>query len=261
MCLLAFAYKTQADRPLIVTSNRDEFYPRPTLPMHWWSEAPILAGRDLEAGGTWLGLSRNGRFAAVTNYRYVDENGEMESKPLSRGQLVTDFLLSVLDAADWATAIADSASGYGGFNLLLYDGDSLVYLNNYENLPPQKLEPGVYALSNNRLDSPWPKVDHAREQLAELVDSVELDEQHLGTLMATLSLQKIYAPELLPSTGVPQEWETLLSSPFIVAEGYGTRASAAVIISADGEVAVAEQTYEAGETLGSQTFSFKACER
>ena len=94
MCLLAFAYKTQADSPLIVTSNRDEFYPRPTLPMHWWSDAPILAGKDLDAGGTWLGLSRNGRFAAVTNYRYVDENGVMESKPLSRGQLVTDFLLS-----------------------------------------------------------------------------------------------------------------------------------------------------------------------
>ena len=119
MCLLAFAYKTQTDSPLIVTSNRDEFYPRPTLPMHWWSDAPILAGKDLNAGGTWLGLSRNGRFAAVTNYRYLDENGEMESQPLSRGQLVTDFLLSELAASDWASAIEPTASEYGGFNLSL----------------------------------------------------------------------------------------------------------------------------------------------
>jgi uncharacterized protein with NRDE domain len=258
MCLLALAYKTQNHRPLIVASNRDEFYPRPTQPMHWWSDAPILAGKDLDAGGTWLGLSRNGRFAAVTNYRYVDESGAIESKPLSRGQLVTDFLLSDAQAIDWATALGDKALAYGGFNLLLYDGDSLVYLNNFEDLAPQRLEPGVYALSNNRLDSPWPKVDHARAQLAELVETEQLGEDHLGTLIATLALQKTYAPELLPNTGVPQEWETLLSSPFIVAEGYGTRASAAVIISACGQIAVAEQSYEAGETLGSQTFKFNA---
>lgn len=261
MCLLAFAYKTQTDSPLIVTSNRDEFYPRPTLPMHWWSDAPILAGKDLNAGGTWLGLSRNGRFAAVTNYRYLDENGEMESQPLSRGQLVTDFLVSELAASDWASAIEPTASEYGGFNLLLYDGSNLVYLNNYENLAPQKLQPGVYALSNNTLDSPWPKVDHAREQLEQLIDGAEVGEQHLDSLMATLSLQKTYARELLPSTGVPQEWETLLSSPFIVADGYGTRASTALIISESANITVAEQTYEAGETLNSQTFNFRASER
>jgi len=256
MCLLAFAYKTQNHRPLIVASNRDEFYPRPTLPMHWWSEAPILAGKDLDAGGTWLGLSRNGRFAAVTNYRYVDESGAIESKPKSRGQLVTDFLQSDQEAIDWANKLEDDAANYGGFNLLLYDGDSLVYLNNFEDLAPQTLKPGVYALSNNRLDSPWPKVNHAREQLEQLIERKQLGADHLETLIATLALQKTYAPELLPNTGVPQEWETLLSSPFIVAEGYGTRASAAVIISAGGEIAVAEQTYEAGETLGSQTFNF-----
>jgi len=261
MCLLAFAYKTQTDTPLIITSNRDEFYPRPTMPMHWWSDEPILAGKDLEAGGTWLGLSRNGRFAAVTNYRYVDENGVMESKPLSRGNLVTDFLLSGQGAMDWANALGPGASEYSGFNLILFDGDNLVYLNNYENLAPQKLQPGVYAVSNNTLDSPWPKVVHAREQLEEVIDSASVDSSYLEQLMATLSLQKTYAPELLPNTGVPQEWETLLSSPFIVADGYGTRASAAIIISASAEISVAEQTYEAGETLESQTFTFNACER
>ena len=261
MCLLAFAFKTQSSASLIVTSNRDEFYPRPTLAMHWWPNAPILAGKDLDAGGTWLGLSRNGRFAAVTNYRYVNEQGVMESKPLSRGNLVSDFLCSELSAEDWAKNIGPTAAEYGGFNLLLYDGDELVYLNNYEAKPPQRLQPGVYALSNNALDSPWPKVDHAREQLEQLIDGAEVGEQHLNSLIATLSLQKTYARELLPNTGVPQEWETLLSSPFIVADGYGTRASTALIISESANITVAEQTYEAGETLNSQTFSFRASER
>lgn len=263
MCLLAFAFKTQSSAPLIVTSNRDEFYPRPTLPMHWWQDAPILAGKDLDAGGTWLGLSRSGRFAAVTNYRYVNEQGVMESKPLSRGHLVSDFLCSELSAADWAENIGPTAAEYGGFNLLLYDGDQLVYLNNYEAKPPLRLQPGVYALSNNCLDSPWPKVDHAREQLEELVNlnASAIDDSYLDRLMATLSLQKTYAPELLPNTGVPAVWETLLSSPFIVADGYGTRASTAIVLSASGHISVAEQTYEAGDTLGSQTFRFIASER
>ena len=281
MCLLAFAFKTQSSAPLIITSNRDEFYPRPTLAMHWWPDAPILAGKDLDAGGTWLGLSRNGRFAAVTNYRYVNEQGVMESKPLSRGNLVSDFLCSELRAEDWAKNIGPTAAAYGGFNLLLYDGDELVYLNNYEAKPPQRLQPGVYALSNNCLDSPWPKVDHAREQLEELlnlndsaigIDSAignnssitnnsAIDDNYLDALVATLSLQKTYAPELLPNTGVPAVWETLLSSPFIVADGYGTRASTAIVLSASGDISVAEQTYEAGETLGSQTFRFIASER
>ncbi len=261
MCLLAIAFQTHPDAPLIVTSNRDEFYPRPTAAMHWWEDAPILAGKDLQAGGTWLGLSRSGRFAAVTNYRYIPENGEIETKPLSRGHLVTDFLCSTQSSEDWALSIASSAADYGGFNLLLYDGQALVYLNNYQNQAPQTLAPGVYALSNNSLDSPWPKVDHARQELCAVIDGPDMGAAQLPELIAALSLQKTYAPELLPNTGLPQDWEELLSSPFIVAEGYGTRASAAIVISASAQVAAMETTHEAGARLGSQVFNYRTFER
>ncbi len=261
MCLLAIAFDQHRNAPLIVASNRDEFYARPTLPMHWWDDAPILAGRDQQANGTWMGLSRNGRFAAVTNYRYVPEGGTIETAELSRGDLVTAFLSSPLSASQWAQSIAATAKDFGGFNLLIYDGAELVYLNNHDDEQPKILPPGFYALSNGALDSPWPKVEHAREQLRTVIDQPQMGTAQLGQIMATLSLEKTYAAELLPNTGVPEEWEKLLSSPFIVAQGYGTRASAAVIISASGEITVTEQSYQAGETLGSQTFRFNASER
>ena len=213
-----------------------------------------------------MGLSRNGRFAAVTNYRYLpskaETNGAMETKLLSRGNLVTDFLCSALRAEDWIPTIKSSMDDYDGFNLLIYDGTELMYLNNYEKQSPRKLSSGVFALSNNTLDSPWPKVAHARQELEIFVRRTpDLGETQLTELIATLSLQKTYAPELLPNTGVPAAWEELLSSPFIVAEGYGTRASAGIILGADGDITVAESNYEAGQTLGSQTFCFKASER
>jgi len=261
MCLLAIAFQTHPDAPLIVTSNRDEFYPRPTLAMHWWEDAPILAGKDLQAGGTWMGLSRNGRFAAVTNYRYIPENGELETKPLSRGNLVCDFLCSTQSSENWVQSIAASAAGYAGFNLLLYDGQTLVYWNNYQNQPPKNLAPGVYALSNNNLDSPWPKVDHARQTLCAAIDRPDIGATQLPELIATLSVQKTYARKLLPKTGLSEDWEELLSSPFIVAEGYGTRASAAIVISASAQVAAMETTHEAGAVLGSQVFNYRIVER
>jgi uncharacterized protein with NRDE domain len=266
MCLLAIAFNQHPQVPLIITSNRDEFYARPTEPMRWWEDAPILAGRDQQAGGTWMGLSRNGRFAAVTNYRYVSTSaktsGAIETKILSRGKLVTDFLCSALRAEDWVATLAPAMGEYDGFNLLIYDGTELMYINNYEEQSVRKLSSGVFALSNNTLDSPWPKVAHAREELETFVRCTpDIGETQLAELIATLSLQKTYAPELLPNTGVPAEWEELLSSPFIVADGYGTRASAAIILGSNGDIAVAETNYEAGKTLGSQTFCFNASER
>ena len=154
MCLLAIAFNQHPNAPLIVASNRDEFYARPTLPMHWWQDAPILAGRDQQANGTWMGLSRNGRFAAVTNYRYVPEGGAIETAPLSRGDLVTEFLSSSQNARQWAQSIAATAENFGGFNLLIYDGTELVYLNNHNDEQPKILPSGLYALSNGALDSP-----------------------------------------------------------------------------------------------------------
>jgi uncharacterized protein with NRDE domain len=180
---------------------------------------------------------------------------------LSRGDLVTEFLCSSTGASQWAQTIASTAKNFGGFNLLIYDGSELVYLNNHDNEQAKILPPGLYALSNGALDSPWPKVEHARDQLRIVIDQPEMGSAQLGQIMATISLEKTYAPELLPNTGVPENWEKLLSSPFIVADGYGTRASAAVIISATGDIDVAEQNYQAGEALGGQTFRFNASER
>lgn len=256
MCLLAVAFHSHSDAPLIVTSNRDEFYARPTLPMHWWAGSQILAGRDQQAGGTWLGLNRNGRFAAVTNFRgfYTDKISQVN--PLSRGNLITEFLSSTDSVHQWADSIENRLSDYDGFNLLIYDGACLLYLNNQDG-QRTSLEPGVYALSNHALDSPWPKVEHARLQLSQAIAGREMDAEALPLLLDSLSLQKTYAPHLLPSTGVPAEWESLLSSPFIVADGYGTRAATAIIMSGKGEVNVAEQCFEAGYRKDFNQFDFK----
>jgi uncharacterized protein with NRDE domain len=255
MCLLAIAFQSHPDASLIVTSNRDEFYARPTLPMHWWSDAPILAGRDAQAGGTWIGLSRRGRFAAVTNFRQITKDTKSPPTLLSRGQLISDFLTSDQNVDEWAKALKPAMADYGGFNLLLYDGFNLLYLNNHDN-SEILLPPGIYALSNHLLDSPWPKVDHARDQLKQAITADTIGAEQLPDLIACLSLEKTFPPELLPNTGVPEHWEQLLSSPFIVADGYGTRASAAIIMRRSGEVDVAEHCFEAGASLGYQEFSF-----
>ena len=261
MCLITIAYQQYNQVPLIIASNRDEFYARPTLPMHWWHDAPILAGRDQQADGTWLGLSRNGRFAAVTNYRQVTDSRAKDTALLSRGNLVRDFLCSNRSSHDWSQAMLESATDFDGFNLLIYDGTELVYCNNHNSQPTQILSSGVYALSNGVLDSTWPKVDHARTQLCQLIDSSKQAAPQLPELISLLLSEQTYAPELLPNTGIPPEWEQLLSSPFIVAEDYGTRASTAVLISSSGGIEVAEQNYQAGKMLDYHTFNFSASER
>jgi len=254
MCLLSIAFKYQANTTLAVCSNRDEFYQRPTLPLHWWQDMPVIAGRDQEAGGTWLGLSRNGRFAAVTNFRDLSKPGFRELRPNSRGNLVSGFLCSPTSAQHWAEAVLPELDHYGGFNLLIYDGDALVYLNNFDN-QIRSLPPGIYGLSNHLLDSSWPKVDYARQQLAETLGKQRSDQEMLSDLLGLLSRQQTYADHLLPDTGVPAEWEKRLSSPFIVAEDYGTRASTAIVLSTAGN-SIAEQTYINGSAEPSRAFTF-----
>jgi len=257
MCLLAVAFHRHPEAPLIVTSNRDEYYARPTMAMHWWDDAPVLAGRDLQASGTWMGVTRGGRFAAITNHRNVPEGGKTPDRPLSRGNLVKDFLCAEEHAGRWAQAMRPALAGYGEFNLLVYDGRELLYLNNYHDDEARRLEPGFYALSNSVLDSPWPKVDYARRRLRASVERAA----HIGTgeideLLDNLALQQTYAPHLLPRTGVPPEWEEILSSPFIVAPGYGTRASTVLVMFATGEVKAVERNFEAGRKIAETRFDF-----
>jgi uncharacterized protein with NRDE domain len=255
MCLLSFVFDKNSETPLIVISNRDEFYDRATLPMHWWPGEGILAGQDQQAGGTWLGLSEQGRFAAVTNFRDLHQQHVSTLDPLSRGDLVTSFLRSSLSANDWADNISSNLYQYGPFNLIIYDGKEMFYLNNQGD-PKTELSCGCYALSNHRLDSPWPKVNHARAQLKSILQNGNIDADVMSQLITALSSEKTYPQNTLPNTGIPLEWETLLSSPFIVSEGYGTRAASAVIISKTGLVQVVERGFLNGVEIHLNEFSY-----
>ena len=240
MCLIAFAFQMKSDLPLVVTANRDEFYSRPAMPMHWWPSQDILAGKDLQAGGTWLGLSRSGRFAAVTNLRSATVN----AKALSRGSLVTDFLFSAEPAKKWLTTIFPAVKNYMGFNLLLFDGDELILFNSRNGIT-KILEPGIYAFSNADPDILWPKVRSAKASLSKYLLGSYNGNVQLEKLSALLSSRKIYEVQRASDTGLSLELEKLLSASFIVSENYGTRSCTAVI-AARKNIAVMESCYRRG---------------
>jgi uncharacterized protein with NRDE domain len=246
MCLIVVGWQAHPDYPLVVAANRDEFYARSTADAARWPDAPrIIGGRDLEAGGTWLGISETGRFAAVTNVR---EPG-MAKGEISRGALTHDFLLSDRSAADFARSI--EGSRYSGFNLLLADGDSLLYCSNRDG-EPRQLPPGIYGLSNHLLDSPWPKLVKARQRFGEAVKQLPVENDFFDLLAD----QAIVADESLPQTGVPIEWERLLSAVFVKSESYGTRASTLAWQRADGAVRLHEQRFGPhGQPLQSSVIS------
>lgn len=221
MCLIALAWQAHPDYPLIVAANRDEFHARATAPACFWPEAPaVLAGRDLAAGGTWLGVTRGGRFAALTNFR---EPGRPQGSR-SRGLLVSEYLQAAQSPAAYAEAVMADADHYSGFNLLLGDADSLLVLSN-RGTSPRALPPGVYGLSNHLLDSNWPKVGRAREALR-----AQLDAPAVGPLMDLLADDAAAPDADLPDTGVGLALERLLAPPFIRSPGYGTRSSAALLL-------------------------------
>lgn len=234
MCLIVFAWRPRHALPLVLAANRDEFHARPSQPLGAWVDAPdILAGRDPVSGGTWLGVTREGRFAAVTNIRDPRQpRGE-----LSRGTLTEAFLRSGQAPLDYLREVAARSRQYTGFNLLVGDGDTLGHLNSRQGRP-QLLAPGLYGLSNASLDTPWPKLARARQRFAE-----QLGEATPETLFALLADRRPAPDEALPDTGVPLEWERLLSSIFIQSETYGTRASTALIRHADGRQRLRERSF------------------
>ncbi|WP_371325450.1 NRDE family protein [Dechloromonas sp. ZY10] len=233
MCLIVIGWRVHPDYPLVVAANRDEFYARPTAAATHWPESPqVIAGRDLEAGGTWLGITERGRFAAVTNVR---EPGQPPGR-YSRGQLTRDFLCGEQAALPYLQALA--GADYAGFNLLVADGEQLAYFSNRGG-SPQTLDPGVYGLSNRLLDSPWPKLLKARERFAAALPQLP-DEQVFVSLLAD---DEIVPDHELPQTGVSLEWERRLSAIFVRSENYGTRASTVVWQRADGIVQLHEQSY------------------
>ncbi|MCX9156728.1 NRDE family protein [Niveibacterium sp. 24ML] len=221
MCLILFAWKQHADYPLVVAANRDEFYARDSAPAHWWPDKPgILAGRDLRAGGTWMGITAAGRFAALTNYR---DPARHRDDAQSRGDIVT----AVLEASDplaYLQTLLAARQRFNPFNLLLAEGDSLWCLESVSGRL-QRLEAGVYGLSNAFLDTPWPKVERGKRQLSAQLGALPETEG----LFDLLSDDTIAPDADLPQTGVPLEWERLLSAALIRAPGYGTRSQTVVL--------------------------------
>ena len=249
MCLMVFSWRSHPDYPLILAANRDEFYLRRTRPAAWWGHAvSVLAGHDEEAGGTWLGITRRGRIAALTNVRAPRERNPHAP---SRGTLVLSALQSPESSAAWLDSNAARMSAYNGFNLLLGDvgpvgnTDSateprLEYFTNRGGAPARALAPGVYGISNASLDTPWPKVTRAVTRFAcSIASRVDLE-----LLMRLLENRELARDAELPSTGVPYEWERALSSIQIRANGYGTRASTVLTVRNDGLTTFLERTYD-----------------
>jgi len=248
MCLLILAYEAAPGARLVVAANRDEFHARPTAPAAFWPERPdVLAGRDLEAGGTWLGVTRSGRFAALTNIR--DPRSHRPGRA-TRGALVSGFLTGTASAREHAEAALAGAGLYDGFNLLVFDGAALWYV---ESRTPsaRPLAHGLYGLSNHLLDTPWPKVTRVQEAIAARLEG-ELSPEALLSPLA----DRTRAPDaLLPDTGVGLEAERLLSSPFIVSPAYGTRSSTALVRGGQGLVLVERSFDPDGRETGTRRFT------
>jgi uncharacterized protein with NRDE domain len=256
MCLILIAWRVHPDYPLVLAANRDEFHARAAAPAAWWSAPPILAGRDLAAGGTWLGVTAAGHFAALTNYRQPGVLPRPDAP--SRGMLVPQTLSAPMPASERLQQLQRASASYNGFNLLFGDAKNLAI---YESVPARGrlLDPGVYGLSNHLLDTPWPKVVGAKAALSAALT-------HLPDQQALLRLLRddVRADDSrLPRTGLSLEWERLLSSAFIRAPGYGTRCSTILLIDRGGRAHFSEWTWnEAGERTGLVEYRFdSAAER
>ncbi len=238
MCLILFSYQMHTDYRLILAANRDEFYNRPTAPLDRWTEHPdLLAGRDLKSNGTWLGVTRTGRIAAVTNYR--DPIAYMQNAP-SRGTLVSNYLTGNSSPRQYLKTVSKIHHTYNGFNLIAGDTSSLYYYSNRAT-GIQKLKPGFYGISNHLLNTAWPKVKKSKTRLkAQLMGKEKMAVEKIWRVLADRS------PALdseLPDTGVGLQWERILSPVFITSQDYGTRSTSIVLIHKSGQTTIMERTF------------------
>ena len=225
MCLMTFQWQPDAVNRLILSANRDEFLNRPAQALHPWPDFEgVYAGKDLSLGGTWLGIHKNGRFAALTNHRDMRIKGPQS--PISRGNLVLDFLTTDIGALEYLEALENNAELYAGFNLLVADQYQMGYFSNRSQQAPRLLEAGLYGLSNALLDSPWPKVEKAKQQLNSWIKITD-NPQPLTDLLSSTTI----APDsLLPDTGIGLAMEKVLSCQKIITPNYGTRCSTGLIV-------------------------------
>ncbi|HWJ05455.1 MAG TPA: NRDE family protein [Steroidobacteraceae bacterium] len=250
MCLLVVAWKHHPRHRLVVAANRDEFHERPSAPLGWWSDdTRVLAGRDLRSGGTWMGVSRAGRFAIVTNFRDLERPPAPDAP--SRGELVSGFLTGTASPREYLDRLRPRAASYAGFNLLVGDADALHYLTNRDGeAAPRVLEPGVYGLSNHVLDAPWPKLLRTRRRFTELVARPDIEPDELFDMLGD---RRTADDDEIPDTGLPADWERALSAPFVVHGRYGTRSSTVLLVERDGRTTVIERRFEASGTLTAAT--------
>jgi uncharacterized protein with NRDE domain len=260
MCLVLLVWRVHPLYPCLLAANRDEFHARPTAPAGWWPDNPrILAGRDLQAGGTWLGLTRSGRFAALTNYRDPQRRGAAEQGVASaaampsRGALVTAMLESGASVTERLAYLQGVGANFNGFNLIFSDG---ARLGIYESVrgSGRELGPGIYGLSNHLLDTPWPKVRNAKSRLEESL----LQMTDTAPLLALLRDDRPAPDEELPQTGVRLEWERLLSSAFVRAPDCGTRCSTIIRIDHRGRAYFDEWSWNSvGADIGRVSLQFE----
>lgn len=226
MCIVALAWRVLNDTPLCLISNRDEFYQRPTAALHAWQNSPIIAGQDLQSGGTWMGVTAAGRWAVITNFR---DGQDQKSYPTSRGHILQDFLESELAPIRFAQELEKKQCDYAGFNLFVGDREQAVYMSN-RGEAPQVLAHGVYVVSNGLLTEHWEKTRHLRKRFTQeflpMMEHPDIPESDLYyAVWDILEDERKIILELLPKTGISHELEQLLSSTFIQSPAYGTRCS------------------------------------
>jgi len=253
MCLIAFSYDDHPKYKLILAANRDAFYERPTRAAQFWNEKPdILAGKDLKAGGTWMGIHKDGRWGALTNYR--DPSIKKENPP-SRGELVLNYLGNNHSAIDFIRSIKSKSNAYNGFNLLLGDSSGIYHFSNQAH-EITKAKPGIHGISNALLDTPWPKLTVAKAGLKEIISKADFSREELFELLKNDAKA---VDEELPDTGIPYEWEKTVSAIFIKSQNYGTRCSTILLIDYEGKVEFTERRFieNTGEVSETNTYSFE----
>ncbi len=244
MCLIFLSYKQHKDYPLIILANRDEFYNRPTLAANYWAENPtILAGKDLEGGGAWMGVTKNGYLALLTNYRDV---ANIKSNAPTRGKLVSNYLAGEFNPKEYLLALSKSGENYNGYNLIVGSFNDPWYYSNYGTKIAQ-LGTGLYGLSNALLDSKWPKIESGKAALAPLLTTPKLDKEALFNVMTN---QQKAEDNSLPHTGLSIEKERAISSRFINIKGYGTRCTTLIIMDKNGNLEFTERQYVNGIVTG-----------
>jgi uncharacterized protein with NRDE domain len=251
VCLLVFAWNAHARYRLVLAGNRDEYHARATDAAGWWPDSPdLLGGRDLEAGGTWLAVARDGRWGVVTNYREIADSGPAQR---SRGELIVDFIHGNMPPQAFGPARETLASQYAGYSLLVGDRDSLHYFTN-RGAPSSPLPAGIHGLSNERLNTPWPKLERTRRRFEGLVAAGDPAPETLFELLAD---REPATADQVPRTGLDMALERLVSAPFVISQSYGTRSSHIVLAGHDDHVRFLERRFDAaGSTLGTSEFEF-----